>query len=54
MRKLLKTKLYNKNLIKRINTWAAPPCKILWTIFKVDKEKTSTNGYENKKTHDNA
>ena len=53
-RKLLKTKLNSRNLIKGINTWAVPSCKILGTIFKVDERGTLTNGPENKKTYDNA
>ena len=36
-RKLLETKLYRRNLIKRINTWAIPPCKISGTILEVDQ-----------------
>ena len=30
------------------------PCKILGTILKVDKGRTSTNGLENRKTNDDA
>ena len=37
MRKLLETRLYRRNLIKRINNWAVPHCKILKTILKVDE-----------------
>ena len=51
-KKLLETKLYCGNLIKGINTWAAPPCKILGTILKVDLGRTPANGAEHKKTHD--
>ena len=29
-----------------------PPHKLLGTILKVDEGRTSTNGLENKKTHD--
>ena len=48
-RKLLETKLYSRNLIKEIDTWAASlPCKILGTILKVDIGRTLTNGLENK------
>ena len=50
MRKLLKTKLYNRNLIKGINIWAV----VFGTILKVDEIRTSINELENKKTHDNA
>ena len=43
-RKLLKTKLCRRNLMKGINTWAAPPpCKILWTLLKMDKWRTWTS-----------
>ena len=51
-RKLLETKLYSRNLIKGINTWAVPPRKILGANLKVDKKRISTNGPENKKTYD--
>ena len=40
MRKLLKTKLCRRNLIKEINIWAIPFVNLLWTIPKVDKGKT--------------
>ena len=36
-RKLLETKLYSRNLIKRINTWAVTPRKIFGTILEVDQ-----------------
>ena len=39
-RKLLETKLYGRNLVKGINTWAVPHRKILGTIFEVDQRKT--------------
>ena len=51
-RKLLETKLYFKNLTKGINTCAAHPGMILWTILEVDKGRTLTNKPENTKTHD--
>ena len=47
-RKLLKPKLYSRNLLKEINTWAVPPCKILGTIFKMDK-RSEINRPEDKK-----
>ena len=31
-----------------------PPCKMLKTIHKMDKERTSINGPEDKKANDNA
>ena len=34
----------------RIVDIAVPAGKVLWTILKMDKWKTSTNGPENKKT----
>ena len=37
-----------------MNIWAAPPRKILGTIFKVSERRTSTNGQEEKKTDDDA
>ena len=54
IRKLLKTKLYSRNLIKGINTWAIPPCKILGAILKVDEGRTYTNRPENKKSQEDA
>ena len=48
-RKLIETKLYSRNLIKVINTWAVSPCKIFETILKMDKEGTHTNGPEDRK-----
>ena len=38
-RKLCKTKLYCRNLIKGINSWAVPPIKIFGTIFLGESEK---------------
>ena len=38
-----KTKRYNRNLMTKINTWVIPPCKILGTIFKVNKGRNATN-----------
>ena len=52
-RKLVKTKLHNRNLIKGIDCWAFPLSKILENIFKVD-ERSSKNELEIKKTHDDA
>ena len=53
-RKQRETQLYSRNIIKVINTCAAPPCKTLGVFLKVDEGKTSTNGLENKKTKDDA
>ena len=54
-RKLLETKLYRRNLIRGINTWAVyPSCKILGTVLKMNEGRTSTNGPENKKINDHA
>ena len=50
-RKHLETKVNSRNFIKRINTLACPPCKILATILKVDKRR-NWSGAENKKTFD--
>ena len=36
-RKLLKTKLYRRDLIKAIATWACPSCKIFGTILEVNE-----------------
>ena len=48
-RKLLKTKLYSRNLIKDINT-----SKILGTILKIDMGGTQTNKQKGKKVDDYA
>ena len=51
-RKLLETKFCRRNLIKGINTGVVSPCKILWTILKMDKGRTQTNGSQDKKTNE--
>ena len=51
-RKLLKIKLCSRNLVKEINTWTAPPCKILGTILKMDTGRTLINGPEDKNVDD--
>ena len=51
-RKLLKTKLRKKNLIKRY--LSSPSCKILKTIFKMHKGKTRKKGTKNKEIDDDA
>ena len=38
-KKLLETKLYGRNLIKGINTWAVSLCKIIGTILEVDQRR---------------
>ena len=43
-RKIIKTKVCSRNLIKGINTLAVSLCKILGTILKIDKGGTQTNG----------
>ena len=53
-RKSFETKLYCRNLIKMINTWVVPSCKILGTVLNMDERRTSTNIPENKKTYDYA
>ena len=52
-RKLLETKLFSRNLVKWINSWAVPPRKIFGTILEVDW-RTQTNEPENKKINDHA
>ena len=43
------------NYIEEISSkGCCPPRKILGNIIKVDQRRTSINGSENKKTHDNA
>ena len=42
-RKLLETKLYRRNFIKNIKTWAVHPRKIVGSILKLDQRRTSTN-----------
>ena len=49
-RKLLESKLCGRYLIKVLNTWAVPLCKILWTILKMDTGRT--NGPKYKKVDD--
>ena len=49
-KKLLETKLYCRNLIKRDEHLGCPLRKILGTILKVDHTKTLKNESENKKT----
>ena len=39
MRKLLGIKLYSKNLIKEINTWAMPLIRYLGSFFKWMRKK---------------
>ena len=50
MRNQLETKIYGRNLIKEINALGCLPFKIL----EVDDGRTSTNGPEYKKTHEDA
>ena len=50
MRKLPHTKLCHWNLMKGINTL----CKVLWTILKMDKGETQTNGPKNKEIDNDA
>ena len=47
-RKLLETKLYDRNLMDCL------PCNIPRNILKVDKRRNSTKRPENKKSHDDA
>ena len=54
MRKLLETKLCSRSLIKRIDTWAKSPRKILWTILKINKRGTQTNRLKDKKIDEDA
>ena len=51
MGKLLKTKLYGRNLSKGMNPWDVP---FVRNILEVDERRTSTNEPENKKTNDDA
>ena len=53
-RKQLKTKLYSRNLIKKISTWVVSLVRYSGTILEVDERRIITNGPENKKTNDNA
>ena len=53
-RKFLETKLYSRNLIKRINTWAELLWKILGTILKVNKGGNQTNRPRDKEIDDYA
>ena len=53
-RKLFKTLLGIRNLIKVINTWTVPHYKILWTILKTDKEGNSIDGPKNKEINNDA
>ena len=46
----LESKLHSRNLIKRKNALVVPPRKIFETILNID-QRTSTNGPEDKKTH---
>ena len=50
-RKLLKTQLYSRNLIKRINIWAVPFVRY---CFWSGPEKNLKNRTKNKKTNDQA
>ena len=50
IRKLLKTKLYSRNLTKRNKYLGCSHRKIFGTILEVDQRRT--NGSENKKTSD--
>ena len=51
-REILKKKLYSRNLIKEINIWEVPTCKILGANLEEDEGRTSTKGLENKKPND--
>ena len=53
MRMILETKLSIRNLIKKNQHLDGLPCKIIRIILKMDKERTQTNGPNDKKTDDN-
>ena len=52
IRKLFKTKLSSRNLIKKINTWAFPLVRFLGPFLKWTR--TPTNGPEYKKVYNDA
>ena len=53
-RKLLETKLNSRNLIKGINTWAAPLVRYSGPFLKWTRDELKKNGPKNMKTNDNA
>ena len=53
-RKLLETKLFSRNLIKGINTWAVPLVRYSDPFLKWSRDEFKQMDQENKKTTDNA
>ena len=52
--KTTRNQTIEKKVHQRDKHQPCPPRKILGIIFNAEKGRTSTNGSENKKTHDNA
>ena len=49
IRKLLKTKLFKHKSYQWNKLLSSPPCKILWSILKMEKGQTQTNGRRTRK-----